>query len=224
MRTSGLDTALDLGDPRAVADLRVFLSRARAVGEGAVRLQAVGSVLAAYVLVVGPRGLGDAVPTVLGLRTIALARPAQADVTVSMASVFDRLARLGEPGTVLEIPPADVRAPWAAVSPPRGPWQYEGEVDATAVQAAAAAGIAEVAAAVPDQAGSAIVQGIRAAVWGRDMDACPALPTGAAFAAHMLGFVTPGEDLRRYSCGPWSRLSSSRGHVLSRRPAVLQGP
>jgi hypothetical protein len=223
VRTSDLDTVLDLGDPRAVADLRVFLSRARAIEDGAVRLQAVGSVLAAYVLVMGPRALGEPVPTVLGLRTAGLARPAQADVTVSMASVSDRLARLGGSGTELELPPAQMRAPWAAVTPPRGPWAPEGAVDAEAVRAAATAGISEVAAIVPDQPGAAVVQGVRAAVWGRDLGPCPVLPAGAAFAAHMLGFITPGEDLQRFSCGPWSRLSSSRGHVLCRRPAVLPG-
>lgn len=224
MRTSGADTVLDLGDPRAIEDLRVFLSRARSVEDGAVRLQAVGSVLAAYVLVMGPRALGEPVPTVLGLRTAGLARPAQVDVTVSIASVFDRLARLGGSGTELELPPAQVRAPWAAVTPPRGPWAPEGTVDADAVRAAAEAGIAEVAGTVPDQPGAAVVQGVRAAVWGRDLEPCPALPAGAAFAAHLLGFMAPGEDLQWFSCGPWSRLSSSRGHVLCRRPAVLQGP
>ncbi|GAB2737358.1 hypothetical protein [Sinomonas soli] len=223
MRAAGPDTVLDLGDPHAVEDLRVFLSRARAIEDGAVRLQAVGSVLAAYVLVMGPRALGEPVPTVLGLRTAGLATPAQADVTVTMASVFDRLARLGASGTELELPPAQTRAPWAAVTPPRGPWIPEGEVDAEAVRAAAAAGIAEVVGAVPDQPGAAVVQGVRAAVWGRDLGPCPALPAGAAFAAHMLGFITPGEDLQRFSCGPWSRLSSSRGHVLCRRAPVLQG-
>jgi hypothetical protein len=221
MRPAGLAAALDLGDPRAIADLRVFLSRARAVEDGSVRLQAVGRVLAAYVPVLGPRILGERVPTVLGLRTVGLARAVEADATVSIASVLDRIARLGDSGTVLEIPPALVREPWAAVSPPRGAWLPEGEISGEALDAAAAAGIAEVAAAVPDQPGAAVVHGVRAAVWGRDLEEGPGTPAGAAFAAHVLGFIPPGESLLRYSCGAWSRISSSRGHVLSRRPAVL---
>lgn len=224
MRAAGLDTVLDLGDPQAVADLRVFLSRARAVDDGAVRLQAVGGVLAAYVCVLGPRILGEATPTVLGLRTASLARPAQVDVTVSMSSVFDRLARLGETGTALEVPPTHVRQSWAAVSPPRGPWEPDGEVAGDDVLAAAVAGIGEVAGAVPDLPGAAVVQGVRAAVWSRDLESSPGLPAGAAFAAHVLGFAAPGETIHRFTCGAWGRISSSRGHVLWRRPAVLTGP
>ncbi|GAB3284811.1 hypothetical protein GCM10027449_29180 [Sinomonas notoginsengisoli] len=221
MRAPGADTVLDLGDPRAVADLRLFLSRARAVDDGAVRLQGVGSVLAAYVCVLGARVIGEATPTVLGLRTMSLARPATVDTTVSMSSVFDRLARLGETGTALEVPPTQMRQSWAAVSPPRGPWEPDGEVAGDAVVSAAAAGIAEVAAAIPEQPGAAMVQSVRAAVWSTDMQSSPGLPRGAAFAAQVLGFAVPGEFLYRFACGPWLRLSSSRGHVLCRRPAVL---
>ena len=138
-----------------------------------------------------------------------------------MASVGDRLARLGDVGTVLEVPPSTVREAWAAVSPPRGPWEPAGRVDGAALEAAAAAGMAEVAGAVPEQPGAAMVQSARAAVWGRDLEASPGVPAGAAFAAVALGFVAPGEPLMRYESGPWVRLSTDRGHVLCRRPAVL---
>lgn len=221
MSAAGVAVGLDLGDVQAVADLRVLLSRARAVEDGAVRLQAVGNVLAVWVCVLQPRVLGERTPTVLGLRTMALARPAHVDATVSMASVGDRLARLGDTGTVLEVPPTTVREAWAAVSPPRGPWEQAGTVAGEALEAAAAAGMAEVAGAVPDQPGAAVVQSARAAVWGRDLETSPGLPAGAAFAAVALGFVAPGEPLARYESGPWVRITSGRGHVLCRRPAVL---
>lgn len=221
MSAADVQTALDLGDPRAVADLRTFLSRARSVEDGAVRLHAVGGVLAVYVCVLSPRVLGEATPTVLGLRTAALARPAEVDTTVAIASVFDRLARLGDDDTLLDVPPSQVRAPWAAVSPPRGPWAPLGEITPERVAAAAAAGIAEVAQAVPDRPGPAVVHGVRAAVWSRDLDGAPAVPAAAAFAAHSLGFAVAGEPLRLFECGAWVRLSSSRGHVLCRRPSVL---
>lgn len=223
MSTPVPDGSLDLGDPQAVADLRIFLSRARAVEDGAVRLQAVGSVLAAYVCVLGPRILGEATPTVLGLRTMALAQPVHADAIVSMASVFDRLARLGETGTVLELPPSHVRASWAAVSPPRGPWEPQGAISGDEILTEATAGIGEVAGTVPDRPGAAMVHGVRSAVWGRDLGSSPGVPLGAAFAAHVLGFAAAGDELLRFTCGPWVRLSSGRGHILCRRPSVLAG-
>ncbi|GAB4100250.1 hypothetical protein [Sinomonas halotolerans] len=216
-------TALDLGDPLAVADLRVFLARAKAVEDSGVRLLAAGEVLAVTVGVLHARTLGEAVPTVLGMRTVALAAPAHADAVVSIAAVEDRLARLGDTGTVLGIPPSAVRAPWAAVSPPRGPWTPEGPVGAELLEQAAAAGMAEVAAAVPQQPGAAVVKGARAAVWSRELEGAPGLAAGAAFAAVALGFVRPGEAVQRYTCGSWTRLSSSAGHVLCRRAAVLAG-
>jgi hypothetical protein len=221
MSAADIQTALDFGDPRAVADLRTFLARARAVEDGAVRFQAVGGVLAVYVCVLSPRVLGEATPTVLGLRTVALARPAELDATVAIASVFDRFARLGEDATLLDVPSSHIRTPWAAVSPPRGPWRPLGRLDGQQIAAAAAAGIAEVAGAVPDRPGSAVVHGVRAAVWGRDLEGTPGVPAGAAFAAHTLGFAAAGEPLDLFESGPWVRLSSHRGHVLCRRPSLL---
>jgi hypothetical protein len=219
MSASSLQTVLDLGDPEAVADLRTFLTRARAIDPaGAVRLQAVGSVLAVYVCVLQPRALGDGTPTVLGMRAAALSRPAEVDATVPMSAVADRLARMADAGTLLDVPPSSVHVAWAAVSPPRGPWIPTGEVTAAVLAKAAAAGMAEVAALVPDQPGAAMVSGARAAVWGRDVEGVAGLPAGAAFAAEALGFLGGGEAVSVFASGTWVRLSSARGHVLCRTP------
>ncbi len=59
--------------PRDLADLRTFVTRAKSIDDGAIRLQATGNVLAAYVCVLRPRILGESTPTILGLRTMALA-------------------------------------------------------------------------------------------------------------------------------------------------------
>lgn len=220
MSAADVQTALDLGDREAVADLRTFIARARAVDAGgAVRLQAVGSVLAAYVCVLWPRMLGEATPTVLGMRAIPLAHPAGVDATVPMAAVADRLARMGDEGTLLDVPPSSVHVSWAAIRPPRGPWTPSGAVASEALAAAAASGMAEVAATVPQQPGQAVVDGARAAVWGRDVEGADRLPAGAAFAAEALGFLVPGVPMQRFECGAWVRLSSPRGHVLCRIPA-----
>jgi hypothetical protein len=216
---SEVQTVLDLGDPEAVSDLRTFLTRARAIDpSGAVRLQAVGSILAVYVCVLQPRALGEGTPTVLGMRAAALARPADVDTTVPISAVADRLARMGDAGTLLDVPPSSAHVAWAAVSPPRGPWIPAGEVGAGILADAAASGMAEVAALVPDQPGAAMVSGARAAVWGRDVEGVAGLPAGAAFAAEALGFLGGGGAVTVFTSGTWVRLSSARGHVLCRTP------
>ena len=67
--------------------------------------------LAAYVGVLPGHGLMTA-GAIIGLRVMALAEPADVDVTVSLASVSDRLARGGT--STFSIPPTTVRVGWAA--------------------------------------------------------------------------------------------------------------
>ena len=107
-----------LDDAQGYADLRTFVARARQLDEdGAVRFQADGTVLAAYVGVLPGRGLmGDG--AVVGLRTMRLGRPTTLDATVALAAVGDRLARDTSAG--LELPPVTVQTAWAAMTPPRG--------------------------------------------------------------------------------------------------------
>ena len=128
-----------LTDTAAFADLGRYAARARAVdAEGAIRLQCAGGVLAAWVGVLPGSGiLGEG--TVLGLRTFALADPADLDVVVPLAAVTDRTARAG---TDLPVPPVRALAPWAAVTPPRVGWRAVGTVAADVLAAAARDGIA----------------------------------------------------------------------------------
>jgi hypothetical protein len=83
----------------------------------------------------------------------------------------------------------------------------------------------EVAEALPDQAGEALVRRVRSEVWGRPLPDLEHVPAGAAFAAHSLGFLAdPNEQVPVYETGPWTRLSAERGHVLvKRRGWSLQG-
>lgn len=207
-------------DPQDLADLRTYVTRAKAVDDGAIRLQASGSVLAAYVCVLRPRLLGEATPTILGLRTMALAEPAEADVTVTLAAVLDRLARAGESDVELPVPPSTVTESWAGVGAPRTGWELLGSLTDSELRDAAQAGIAEVAQIVPDKPGALMVNNARASVWGRELPGAGGLPTGAAFAALTLGFLGSGEH-QLYRAGRWFRLSSSRGHVLARSGAGL---
>ena len=210
-------TLLVLEDQQGYADLRTFVTRARSLDEeGAVRLQAEGTVLAAYVGVLPGRGLlGDG--AVIGLRTMRLAEPAAVDVTVALGAVSDRLARDVSSG--LEVPPADRPAAWAAVTPPRGGWEPVGSLPSAVLVDAARAGIAEVAQGAPSGAGGHAVTDLRHRVWGRLTETVPPVPAGAAFAAYVLGFVDPADPEARCDIvahGRWTRLSSPRGHVLVR--------
>jgi hypothetical protein len=210
-------TLLVLEDQQGYADLRTFVTRARSLDEeGAVRLQAEGTVLAAYVGVLPGRGLlGDG--AVIGLRTMRLAEPAVVDATVALGAVSDRLARDVSSG--LEVPPADRPAAWAAVTPPRGGWEPVGSLPSAVLVDAARAGIAEVAQGAPSGSGGHAVTDLRHRVWGRLTETVPPVPAGAAFAAYVLGFVDPADPEARCDVvahGRWTRLSSPRGHVLVR--------
>ena len=43
--------------------------------------------------------------------------------------------------------------------------------------------------------------------------------SGAAFAALSLGFLGEGDAVSIYESGPWTRLTTKRGHVLVKRRA-----
>ena len=214
-----LTQSLRFVDPRDLADLRTFATRAKTIDDGAIRLQASGSVLAAYVCVLRPRLLGESTPTILGLRTIGLAEPSTVDATVALSAVLDRLARAGEDDVELPVPPSTVAESWTGVGAPRTGWERVGPLQDSELRRAAEAGITEVAGIVPAQPGALIVNNARAAVWGRALDDS-GLPAGAAFAALTLGFLAEGEQVL-YRAGRWFRLSGSRGHVLVRTGSGL---
>ncbi len=89
---------LRLVDAAALGDLGRYAARARALDDqGAMRLQAHGDVLAAWVGVLQGSGI-LAEGTVLGLRTFALAEPATCDVVVPLGAVTDRTSRHGRVG------------------------------------------------------------------------------------------------------------------------------
>jgi hypothetical protein len=210
---------LRFADPRDLADLRTFATRAKTIDDGAIRLQAAGSVLAAYVCVLRPRLLGESTPTILGLRTIGLAEASTVDATVSLSAVLDRLARAAEDDVELPVPPTTVTESWTGVGAPRAGWERVGALQDANLRRAAEAGITEVAGLVPAQPGALIVNNARAAVWGRALDDT-GLPAGAAFAALTLGFLAEGEQVL-FKAGRWFRLSGPRGHVLVRTGSGL---
>jgi hypothetical protein len=211
-------TSLRLADDETLADLGTLVARARSVDpDGAIRLQAHGRTLAAYVGVLPGTGL-LAEGAVIGLRTMPLAEESDVDATVSLAAVSDRLARrdgTAGPG-VLDVPPVTVRAAWAAVAPPRGGWERVGSLAADVVNEAAREGIEQVAQGTPAQAGGHAVAALRQRVWQQATATVPPFPAGGAFAAYVLGFTPPGTEVTVFAHGRWTRLSTPAGHVLVR--------
>lgn len=205
-----------LVDALAAADLRVYLSRAAHIEEGAVRLIGRDGVLAVYAPVLYPHGLLDRAPTVLGLRTFAVDPGEPFDSVVPVRALLDRLER-GDAAAALQLPAEAVGVPWAGVSPPRSGWLRLGEVPTERLEEAARAGIAEVATTIPEGTGEQLVNRVRAQVWGRPIESVPMLAAGAAFAAVGLGFASAGEEAALFEATPWVRLTTNRGHVLLRR-------
>lgn len=213
---------LSLPDGESVADLSTFVARARRLDqEGAIRLQASGDVLAAWVCVLPGQGVLRS-GLVLGLRTMRLAGPHQLDVTVPLGGLTDRFARraaTGDVSTSLSLPPAEVSPPWAAVTPPRGGWEPVGAVRLADLEAAARAGIAEVAQGAPEGSGSAAVAALRHRVWGRPVgedEVLSGVPSGVALAVDALGFAAGAATAGVHRSGTWVRLSLPAGHVLAR--------
>lgn len=217
-----MSSALTFPDGESVADLATFVLRARRLDqEGAVRLQAVGDVLAAWVCVLPGQGVTRS-GLVLGLRTMRLQGPHSLDATVPLAGLTDRFARratTGDVSTTLPVPPGEVSPPWAAVTPPRGGWGPVGPVAVADLQGAARAGIAEVADGAPEGSGSAAVAALRQRVWARPVGEgeVPAqVPSGVAFAVDAMGFAAGTDVTSVHRSGPWVRLTLPAGHVLAR--------
>jgi hypothetical protein len=216
---------LTLADSLSLGDLHTYLQRAGRVEDGSVRLVASSGILAVYTAILYPRGILDESPTVLGLRTFALFQTDDFDAVVPMRSLVERIVRAqGELGddesrpVTMSRPPEVNTVTWAGISPPRGGWRPLVETDAATLESAARAGIEEVAKAIPEGTGEQLVQRVRSEVWGRGVDGIEYVPAGAAFGAFSLGFL--GDDpVRIFETGPWTRLTSRRGHILVRRKA-----
>jgi hypothetical protein len=213
----------ELTDEQSLRDLQSYLSRAKRLDpDGLVRLRAYGNVLAAYVAPLFSGSILDGGLTVIGLRTTELAKETEVDRLVSISSVLDRLARLLESGSTeyrIEVPEASQRAAWAGISPPRSGWVAGGVIDEPELTALARAGIQEVSDTLPASVGGPIAARIRQEIWGRGIEQDTRIPTGAAFVAAGLGFMTENEKVAVYFADNWVRLSTEFGHVIAREAA-----
>jgi hypothetical protein len=222
-----MSTTFTLVDALALRDLQVYLARAARVEEGSVRLIAGGGILAVYVAVFYPFGLLDEAPTVLGLRTFAITGTEPFDAVVPVRSMLERVIRLVEKTTdesaevVVTLPLEVNTVTWAAISPPKGGWTSHSPTRSGVLEDVARAGIDEIAESVPTGTGQQIVHRVRSEVWGRPIEGLEHVPAGGGFAALSLGFLggESGDEVRIYETGPWTRLTTQRGHVLIKRKA-----
>lgn len=198
-------------DAHTAADVLMFAERAARLGDGAVRLRAHGGTMVVTCAPLAPQSLLDATPTILGMRVAPVDPELVCDLVVDAAA----LASTPDP-LALALPDSAVTAAWAGVSPPRAGWTTEGELPAATLAARAQWGIAAVAETVPKDAGEDAVRAVRAAVWGAPDTDLQDLPLGVAFAAFALGFIAGEEVATVRRSGPWTRVSLSRGHVLTR--------
>jgi len=220
-----MSQAFTLQDSLALDDLSTYLSRAGRVEDGSVRLIAASGVLAVYVAVFYPSGLLDESPTVLGLRTFSLPEKETFDAVVPVGSLLQRLTNRKNEVTDASAPvtvslPMQVHTvSWAAISPPRGGWTPLPATTSGVLDGVARAGIDEVATAIPTGTGEQIVHKVRSQVWGRPIPGLEHVPAGAGFAALSLGFLGGDEPVQIFETGPWTRLTTRRGHVLAKRRA-----
>lgn len=211
-----------LADRATTLDLQAYLTRAKRLDPaGMVRVRAFGQVLACYVAPIFAGSLMEQGPTVLGLRTSELAEDAEVDIVVPITAMLDRLATLAAneenwKGKYHVVLPDSVRAPWSGIQPPRSGWELVGEISEELLTQIAKDGIAEVADSLPESVGGPIAARIRGEIWGRSMEGDSPVPTGAAFVAAGLGFLTENEVVPIYQTQGWIRLSPMNGHVLSK--------
>lgn len=210
----------------AAADLISFCARARRVLDGSARLVAAESTLAVYVGVLFPRGLLDKTPTVLGLRVCELAEPKSWDVIVPLESLIHRIERALEDqqgaAICVTLPQQSPSLAWAAVTPPRDGWHRRMGVSSDALAEAAQQGIAEVVSLIPQSAGEAVIQKVRAEIWGQPLSTKKGIPRGAGLAADALGLLTE-RSLAVHSTGNWIRLSAKHGYVLVKTVSPAEG-
>ncbi len=213
-----MSASLVFSAPGALADLQTFLQRAARVNNSSARVVAADGHVLVYVGLLVPRGLLDRTPTVLGLRVSSLSEPVDVDEIVPMEALIHRLGvAVSEGASTVSLPPAVPSLAWAAITPPRDNWRRRRGVSSSDLAGAAKKGIQRVAEAIPDNSGDALVQKVRAEVWGEIIPFSKRIPAGAAFAADALGFLDD-RSVQVHTNDPWLRLSATNGYVLVKFP------
>ena len=231
-----MSRSFTLSDPSTLDDLQVFLARAARIEEGSVRLIAGSGILAVYTAILYPVGLLDETPTVLGLRTAALSASRRGRRRVRRRGA-DPLAasaareRAGAPRVASGCRP---RAPDARHDhrADGGAHRHLGGDLAAARRMALGAAHRSGGARRRRAGGHRRGRGRRArgrwassscarcaprcgAARSTDSSTCPPAPRSRPSASAS----SRDDEVRLYETGPWTRLTTKRGHVLVKRKA-----
>lgn len=215
-----------------VSDLIRYLERALKFNSGgAVRFRAYGDILTVYVAPIDTSATSANSTTILGLRTMALAKPVEFDLTLAIAdvlasvsgeqtvaefSLLKKLTRVSTAKTEVFLPERIVNEAWTNETPTRTGWELGGYLTEEFLTESARRGVTEIATTLPEAVGGPIADRIRNEIWGKAADYKYPVPLGAAFVAAGLGFLVQGEEVPWYVSGDWLRLSPANGHVLSK--------
>ncbi|MDO4917624.1 MAG: hypothetical protein Q3974_08425 [Rothia sp. (in: high G+C Gram-positive bacteria)] len=198
------------------------MRRARAAESAvAIHLSLQPGLLAVYTSLVHPASLLDSTPTILAMRALR-AKNEQTVVATVSASDLERnlLQALEHESSDFEIPAAQLQVSWAGQLPPQRGWEAQDGVSAQLLEHAAQSGIEQVAHALPENPGAAVVNTVRSQIWSQPLsDERANIPTGAGFTALVLGFLKSDDDaqLPVYVNGRWTRVVTPGGFVLIKK-------
>lgn len=209
-------------NPASIRDLLNFVRRARAADSAvAIHLSLQPGLLAVYTSLVHPTSLLDSTPTILAMRALRANNDETMEVTVSAGDLERHLLQAREHDALdFELPSAQLQISWAGQLPPQRGWEAQDGVSAQLLERAAQSGIEQVAHALPENPGAAVVNTVRSQIWSQPLSEEQAnIPTGAGFTALMLGFLKSDDDaqLPVYGNGRWTRVVAPGGFVLIKK-------
>ena len=217
--------SLVLDNERTLRDVMIFTRRARSFNpQAALRLSSAPGALGVFANVISPQNLLDTAPTVLAMRAVPQSSSPDIDTVVDARSLEQSLQSAADQQKLeIRLPSPLMNVAWAGTRPPASGWVPCGEIGAESLRDAARAGMDEVARALPDNPGGAVVSTVRNRVWSAPMDSVNntgsepiRLPSAVALACEVFGFLPRdvAAPIRVLKSENWLRLNAPAGYVL----------
>lgn len=216
---------LVLDNDRTLRDVMIFIRRARSFNpQAALRLSSAPGALGVFANVISPQNLLDTAPTVLAMRAAPLSYSPEIDTVVDARSLEQSIQSAADQQKLeIHLPSPLMNVAWAGTRPPASGWVPCGEIGAESLRDAARAGMDDVARALPDNPGAAVVSTVRNRVWsepmggGKHADSAPlGIPRAVALACEVFGFLPRdvAAPIRVLKSENWLRLNAPAGYVL----------
>lgn len=212
---------IEFTNSKSLTDLDSYISRLQRFGFADSRLLRSGDTLSVFGCLQAAGSLTDTTSTVLVLKSFALApsptvsESSQVDSVVLLQSLRDRLARLTEHDTVLQLPDTETHASWAGVLPPKSGWQKWYEIETASLKHVAQDAILRVKSRTEGFTSSVMVEAVRREVLNTEI--APQLPLAAAYACETMGLFTDTEVFNVYKQASWVMLRAGHGDVIIRQ-------